>query len=64
MDKMIFIAGGITAAVGIGFLITHALYPALSPAYDSGGVAGMVVGVGMMIWGKRLDTKKGAEQLR
>jgi C4-dicarboxylate transporter len=58
------ISGCITAAVGIGFLVVHTLYPMLSSAYISGGIGGIVIGVGMIILGRRLETKKDVEQVR
>lgn len=58
MDKLIFIAGAITAALGIGFLITHFIYPFLSDAYVSGGVGGVVIGAGMMVFGYKVGNKK------
>ena len=58
------ISGGITAALGIGFIVVHSMYPMLSDAYVSGGIGGIIIGVGMMIWGKRLGIRKDVEQLR
>jgi hypothetical protein len=40
------------------------MYPILSDAYVSGGIGGVIIGVGMMIWGKKLGIKKDVEQLR
>lgn len=64
MDRLVVVSGGITAALGVGFLVTHALFPMLSSAYISGGAGGIVIGVGMIIWGRRLGSKKDIEQLR
>jgi hypothetical protein len=64
LDKLIFVSGGITAALGIGFLVVHSMYPMLSHAYVSGGIGGVIIGVGMMIWGKRLGVKKYVEQMK
>ena len=61
---MIFVSGGITAALGVGFIVAHVLNPFLSSAYLSGRVGGIVIGVGMIIWGKRLEAKKDIEQMR
>lgn len=64
MDRLIVVSGGITAALGIGFIVAHVMNPFLSSAFISGGVGGIVIGIGMIIWGKRLGTKKDVEQLR
>lgn len=64
MDKLIFVSGGITAALGIGFLVVHSMYPILSHAYVSGGIGGIIIGGAMLVWGKRLGVKKDVEQLR
>lgn len=64
MDKLIFVSGGITAALGIGFLVVHSMYPMLSDAYVSGGIGGIIIGGAMLVWGKRLGVKKDVEQLR
>jgi hypothetical protein len=36
----------------------------LSGGYISGGLGGVIVGAGMIIWGKRLGIKMDVEQLR
>ena len=64
MDKLVVVSGGITAALSVGFLVVHSMYPMLSDAYVSGGIGGVIIGVSMMIWGKRLGIKKDVEQLR
>ena len=64
MDRLIVVSGGITAALGIGFIVAHVMNPFLSSAYISGGVGGIIIGIGMIIWGKRLGSKKDVEQLR
>lgn len=64
MDRLVVVSGGITAALGVGFLVVHSIYPMLSDAYVSGGIGGVIIGIGMMIWGKRLGIKKDVEQLR
>ena len=64
MDKLVVVSGGITAALGIGFLVVHSMYPMLSDAYVSGGIGGVIIGVGMMIVGKRFGIKKDVEQMR
>jgi hypothetical protein len=64
LDKLVFVSGGITAALGIGFLVVHSMYPMLSDAYVSGGIGGIIIGAGMIIWGRRLGIKKDVEQLR
>lgn len=64
MDKLVVVSGGITAALGVGFLAVHSMYHMLSDAYISGGMGGIIIGVGMMIWGKRLGIKKDVEQMR
>lgn len=64
MDRLIVVSGGITAALGIGFIVAHVMNPFLSSAFISGGVGGIVIGIGMIIWGKRLGSKKDVEQLR
>jgi hypothetical protein len=64
LDKLVVVSGGITAALGIGFLVVHSAYPMLSSAYVSGGIGGVIIGAAMMIWGKRLGIKKDVEQLR
>lgn len=64
MDRLVVISGCITVALGIGFLVTHAMYPYLSPAYTSGGIGGIIIGASMIIWGRRLGAKKDLEQLR
>ena len=64
MDRLIVVSGGITAALGIGFIVSHVMNPFLSSAFMSGGVGGIIIGTGMIIWGKRLGTKKDVEQLR
>ena len=61
---MIFVSGGITAALGVGFIVAHVMNPFLSSAYVSGGVGGITIGVGMIIWGKRLEAKKDVKQMR
>jgi ABC-type uncharacterized transport system permease subunit len=58
------VSGGIIAALGVGFLVTHAMNPFLSSAYISEGSGGVVIGVGMIILGRRLGSKKDVEQLR
>ena len=64
MDRLVVTSGCITTALGLGFLVTHAMYPFLSSAYTSGGVGAITIGAGMIIWGRRLGTKKDVEQLR
>ncbi len=64
MDKIVVVSGVITAALGVGFLIVHSMYPTLSDAYVSGGIGGVIIGVGMMILGKRFGIKKDVEQMR
>jgi hypothetical protein len=63
LDKLVVASGAITAALGTGFLIVHSMYPMLSDAYVSGGIGGIIIGVGMMIWGRNLGIKKDVEQL-
>jgi hypothetical protein len=58
LDKLIVVSGGITAALGIGFLIVHSMYPMFSDAYVSGGIGGIIIGSAMMMWGRRLGIKK------
>ena len=64
MDKLVVVSGCITAALGIGFLVVHSLYPMLSNAYVSGGAGAIVIGAGMIMWGRRLGIKKDVEQMR
>jgi hypothetical protein len=64
LDKLVVVSGGITAALGSGFLVVHSMYPMLSDAYVSGGIGGVIIGIGMMIWGRKLGIKKDVEQLR
>ena len=61
MDKLIVVSGGITASLGIGFLIVHSMYPWFSDAYVSGGIGGIIIGSAMMICGRRLGVKKDME---
>ncbi len=63
MDKLVVVAGGITAALGIGFLVAHLINPFLSSAFVSGGVGGIVIGIGMIVWGKRLSENKVKEEM-
>jgi len=64
LDKLVVVAGGVTAALGIGFLVVHSMYLMLSDAYVSGGIGGVIIGTGMIIWGKRLGNRKDVEQIR
>jgi hypothetical protein len=64
LDKLVVVSGGITAALGLGFLVVHSIYPMLSDAYVSGGIGGVIIGTGMIIWGRKLGIKKDVEQLR
>ena len=63
MDKLVIISGVITAALGIGFLVVHSIYPMLSDAYVSGGIGGAIIGAGMIIWGRSLGIKKDVEHI-
>jgi C4-dicarboxylate transporter len=64
LDKLVVVSGCITAALGIGFLVVHSMYPMLSDAYVSGGAGGIIIGAGMIMWGRRLGIKKDVEQMR
>ncbi len=65
MDKLlVIVSGAFIAAVGIGFLAAHEMYPYLNSAYVSAGFCDIIMGTGMVIWGKKLDAKKSVEQLR
>lgn len=64
MDKLVVVSGGITATLGTGFIVAHSLYPMLSDAYITGGIGGIIIGVGMAMWGKRLGVKKNMEHIR
>ncbi len=64
MDKLVIVAGGITAALGIGFIVAHLTYPVLSDAYMSGGISAIGIGSAMMVWGRKLGQKRDVEQLR
>ncbi len=58
------VLGAFIVAVGIGFLAAHEFYSYLSSAYVSAGICDIIMGAGMVIWGKKLDAKKSVEQLR
>ncbi len=64
MDKLVLVSGGITVAVGVGFIVVHAVDPYLSSAYVSGGIGALVIGTVMTILGKKISTKKNVEQMR
>ena len=58
------VPGAFIVAVGIGFVVSHEIYPHLNSAYVSAGICDIIMGAGMVIWGKKLDAKKSVEQLR
>jgi hypothetical protein len=64
LDKLVLVSGGITVAVGVGFIVAHAVDPYLSSAYVSGGIGALVIGTVMTILGKKISTKKNVEQMR
>lgn len=64
MDKLVLVSGGITVAVGVGFIVAHVVDPYLSSAYVSGGIGALVIGTVMTILGKKISTKKNVEQMR
>ncbi len=58
------VSGAFFVAVGIGFVVSHEIYPYLNSAYVSAGICDIIMGAGMVIWVKKLDAKKSVEQLR
>ncbi|TRZ78784.1 MAG: hypothetical protein D4R90_05560 [Nitrosopumilales archaeon] len=64
MDKLVVVSGGITMALGLGFLVVHSLHPMLNDAYVSVGIGGIIIGMGIIIWSRRLGIKKDVEYMR
>ncbi len=58
------VSGDITAALGVGFLVAHAINPFLSSASYQEDQDGIVIGVCMITWGRRRGSKKYVKQVR
>ncbi len=66
MDKLIIIAGAIIIALGLGLIVTGAMYQELHEAYEMGGVLWLVVGSITTVFGikTRREKIKNLESMR
>jgi hypothetical protein len=62
LDKLVVASGIASIGLGVGFIITKQVFPMLSYAYTEGGIGAVVLGIGMIIWGRRLGAKKDVKQ--
>jgi len=58
MEKFVFTMGSLLAALGIGFLTAHIIYPQLNGAFTSGGYLWMIIGGATMGLGLHFKRKE------
>ena len=58
MEKFLMAIGGALVALGVGFLVSFEVVPDLHQAFVTGGYLWTALGVGVIVFGSRVKTKK------